>query len=56
MLAERANEKLLVVIDDGINEEAEKIFNDIWEVLRRHVVHDSEEGNGLLFEELVDCA
>ena len=43
-----------MVVDQGVDEESEEVFNDIGQLVRGEVVHDPEESQCLLFEEIVD--
>lgn len=43
-----------MVIDERIDKEAEEILDDVRQVSRWKVVHDAQESNSLLFEEMVD--
>ena len=54
VLAHGTDQELLVVVDEGVDEETEEVFDNIGKFVGREVVHDSEEGERLLLEEAVD--
>ena len=54
VLTDWPEKELLMIVDQGIDEKAEKILDYVWQVFGWEVIHDPEECECLLLEEIVN--